>query len=162
MGENPEKKGVLPQIIVAVVVALLVGGTAPWWWNEIFHRNDVHQPFDHNNPNNNNKKPILGGRIVLTATSNPPIISQGQKTTINVFAQDSQGHPLSSATVTLSVGGGRFDQTGTATVSGQTDSSGVFRAYWSCNYCAPAYIGSVRITKPGYEEADSQWRIEIR
>ena len=161
MGENSEKRGVLPQIIVAVVVALLVGGTSPWWWNEIFHRNDIPKPYSPNHSSNNNNKPISGGPIMVSVSSNPPIISRGQKTTINVFAQDSQGHPLSSATVILSAGGGRFDQTGTSTVSGQTDASGVFRAYWSCNYCAPAYVGGLRVTKLGYEEGKSQLRIEI-
>lgn len=99
MPQNQEKKKVLPQIIVAVVVALLVGGTAPWWWKEIFPSHDVipHPPYY--DPNKIPlPKPISGGSIMLTATTNPPIISRDQKTTINVYAQNSQGNPLSSAT----------------------------------------------------------------
>lgn len=104
---------------------------------------------------------LHGGPIAATASANPSVISRGQQTSINVYAQDSQGRPLPSATVTLSSGGGRFSQTGTTTVSGPTDSSGAFRAFWSCDLCAPAYVGDVRITKPGYEEAKAQWRVEI-
>ena len=164
MAQNEERKGVLPQIIVAVVVALLVGGASPWWWKEIFHKNNGVNP-----PHGDSRvvppppaQIISGGPITVTATANPPVIPPGQQTTINVFAQDSQGRPLPSAIVTLSSGGGKFNVTGTTSVSGPTDSSGAFRAYWSCDYCAPAYDNTVRITKPGYEEAKAQWQVEIR
>jgi hypothetical protein len=43
MGENEERKGVLPQIIAAVVVTLLVGSSSPWWWNKIFHKDTPSQ-----------------------------------------------------------------------------------------------------------------------
>lgn len=163
MAKNEDKKGVLPQIIVAVVVALLVGGTSPWWWNEIFHKNNVVNPPNENTPYipPSQTEPIAGGPIIVTATANPPVVSRGQKTTINVYVQDSQGRPLPFATVTLSAGGGQFNRTGTTTVSGSTDSSGAFKAYWSCEYCAQAYVSGVRVTKSGYEEAKAQWRVEI-
>ena len=161
MAQNQEKKGVLLQIIAAVAIAILAGGTSPWWWNEVFPGNIPPEP--HPRPDaNSTRKPVSGGPIVVSVATNPPVISKGQKTAINVFAQNSQGQSLSSATVTVSAGGGRFDQTGTTRVSGQTDSSGMYRAYWTCNSCAPAYIGGIRITKTGYEEAESQWRIDIR
>ena len=165
MTKDSVKKGTLSQIIAAVVIALLVGSTSPWWWNEIFHKNKTTPQPPPNYSSSTNKgtfaKPILGGPIKITATTDPPVISKGQKTTINVFAQDFQGNPLSSATVTLSAGGGKFDQTGTTKAAGQTDLAGIFRAYWSCDYCAPVYIGSVRVIKSGYEKAKSQWRVEI-
>jgi hypothetical protein len=43
-----------------------------------------------------------------------------------IFFLYSQGKPLPFATVTLSSGGERFNRTGTAMVSGSTDSSGLF------------------------------------
>ncbi len=166
MAKNEDRKGVLPQIIVAVVVALLVGGTSPWWWNEIFHsnRSNVVHPSNQTTPVNppQPRQTIIGGPIVVTVTANPPVVSPGQPTLVNVYVQDSQGQSLPAAVVTLSSGGGRFDRSGTATVSGATDPAGVFQAYWSCAACAPAYVNSVRVTKPGYEEATAQWRVEIR
>jgi hypothetical protein len=164
MTKNEDRKGILPQIIAAVVVALLAGGTSPWWWNEIFHNNHIVNPPNGHTPSNplQQTEPISGGPIIVTATANPPVVSRGQNTTINVYVQDSQGRPLPFATVTLSSGGGRFNRTGTTTVSGPTDSSGAFDAYWSCDNCAPAYVSGVRVTKSGYEEAKAQWRVKIR
>jgi len=102
------------------------------------------------------------GPMIVTATPNPPVISRGQQTRVSVYVQDSQGRPLPQATVTLSAGGGRFNRTGTSTVSGATDSSGSYTGYWSCDPCAPAYVSEVRVTKPGLGEANAQWQVQIR
>ncbi len=178
MADKEDKKGILPQIIVAVVVALLVGGTSPWWWKEITKPGkvddnpaDVHhpassvppdKPHDGNPAKTPPDQPVSGGQIAVTATANPPVVSPHQQTTINVYVLDSQGQPLPSAIVTLSAGGGGFIGSGTTTVSGQTDSSGAFQGHWSCDYCARAYVGSVRVTKTGYLEAKSDWRVDIQ
>lgn len=165
MAEN-EYRSVLPQIIVAVVVALLVGTTSPWWWNEIFRKEKTNAPDSTHGTTSTNppkgQQATRGGAIVVTASANPAVISAGQRTAVNVYVQDSQGQPLASAIVTLSSGGGRFERSGTTTVSGSTDSSGTFQAYWSCDDCAPAYTNGVRVTKSDYEEANGQWRVEIR
>ena len=166
MAQNEGRKKVLSQIIIAVVVAMLVGSTAPWWWKEFFPGNTNNVGDTQNgNPGVEPSAPsqqTLGGSITVTATANPPVVSIGQRTSISTYVQDSQGRPLPFAVVTLSSGGGRFDRTGTTKVSGPTDPSGVFQAYWSCDPCAPAYISSARATKTGYEEADTQWRVQIR
>ena len=107
-------------------------------------------------------QPFGGGPIAVTATANPPVLSRGQQTSINVYVQDSQGRPLPHAMVTVSAGGGRFARTGTTAESGPTDSSGSFVGYWSCDPCARGYVGGVRVTKQGYSEASAQWRVEIR
>jgi hypothetical protein len=102
------------------------------------------------------------GPMVVTVTPNPPVISRGQQTRASVYVQDSHGRPLPQATVTLSSGGGRFNRTGTSTVSGATDSSGSYTGYWSCDPCAPAYMSGVRVTKPGLGEANARWQVQIR
>jgi hypothetical protein len=173
------------QIIIAIIsVVGVLGGALIANWNNIFPppqpkppteqagKYNPPSPFDVEStkplhPDNKNvdqshpEQPISGGPIVVTATANPPVVSRGQETTINVYVQDSKGKPLPSATVTLSSGGGRFRGSGTTTVAGETDSSGAFQGYWSCDNCAAGYIGDVRVTKPGYEEAKFEWRVEI-
>ncbi len=105
---------------------------------------------------------IVGGPIIVTATANPNVLSSGQETAVRVYVQDSQGSPLPNAIVTLSSGGGQFKSTGTTSMSGSTNASGSFVGYWSCNPCAPGYVSGVRVTKKGYTEANTKWRVEIR
>ena len=174
MAQNGEKKGVLPQIITAVVITLLVGGSAPWWWKELFDQGGKTPPqptnaFVPNPAPNPTPKPapvpppakVAKEAMTVTAAANPAVISSGQQTAISVYVQDAQGRPLSAATVTCTVGGGRFKRTGTATVSGLTDFSGIFQAQWSCDNCASSYEGAVRVTKADYQEGKAQWRVEI-
>lgn len=160
MGKDGNGNSVLPQIVATVVVALLVGGTSPWWWNEFFATKEGKDPPS---PNvSESAYAPIGGPITVTATANPPIVSVREKTTVNVYVQDSQGQALAEAVVTLSSGGGQFDHSGTTRVSGPTNSSGVFRALWSCDPCSQGYTGSVRVTKSGYHEAQTRWQIRIR
>lgn len=105
--------------------------------------------------------PAGGGSIRVTTIVNPPVVSRGQQTLVRVYVQDGQGRPLPQAMVTLSSGGGRFARTGTPSVSGLTDSSGSFVDYWSCNPCSRAYVNGVKVTKPGYTEANAGWRVDI-
>lgn len=105
--------------------------------------------------------PTPGGPILITITANPPAISPGQRTAVNVYVRDSRGLPIPSAVVTILSGGGSFDRTGATKVSGQTDSSGAFRDYWSCSPCARAYGFGVQVTKAGYDEAQAEFQVDI-
>jgi len=106
--------------------------------------------------------PLVGGGLIhVTTTVNPPVVSRGQQTQVRIYVRDGQGRPLPQAMVTLSSGGGRFAGTGTPSVSGLTDASGSFVDYWSCNPCARGYVNGVRVTKPGYTEANAGWRVDI-
>ena len=143
--------------ILSGIFVTVVGGVVVWY---IIQELNDNRPSPEPSPS-----PIIpttNGPIIVTASVNPPVISVGQQTMISVYAQDSQGLPLPFATVTVSAGGGRFNRTGTSTASGPTDSSGVFRAYWSCDPCSWRYTNSVRVTKPGYQEANAQWQVDIQ
>jgi len=150
MPKNGERRGVLPQIIVAVVVALLVGSTAPWWWNEIFHkRNDV--------------IPIHGGQIQVRCTASPHSIPAGGQVGIRVLAFMEQGSPVSGANVRIESGGGWFSASGTTTEVGQTDSAGVFTTQWrSPSPAARGYGMDITVTKNGFTEGRGECNVPIQ
>jgi len=160
-------KGILPQIIVAVTIALIAGGSSPWWWNELINRKSTKIVIDPKEVDPSapviNDKPelVLSGPMRVTASVIPTVVHRGQTTKVNVFVQDAKGNPIPAATVSLSAGGGYFSRTETSSVSGSTDSSGVFKAKWKCDQCAPSYRSGVRVTKPGYDEIKESWRVTI-
>jgi hypothetical protein len=164
-------KGILPQIVVAVTIALIAGGSAPWWWDEITSRGPTKspsptpidsKPVDSTKPTTSEKsESIASGPMRVTASVIPTVVRRGQTTKVNVFVQDAQGNPSPSATVSLTAGGGYFSRTEARAVSGSTDSTGVFKAKWKCDQCAPSYKSGIRVTKPDYEEVKESWRIKI-
>jgi hypothetical protein len=97
----------------------------------------------------------------VTTSVIPSVVRRGQTAKVNVFVQDAQGNPISSATVSLTAGGGYFSRTETSAVSGSTDSTGVFKAKWKYDQCAPAYRSGTRVTKTGYKEVKGNWLIKI-
>jgi hypothetical protein len=165
MAQNGEKRGVLPQIIVAVVVALLVGGTAPWWWNEIFHkRNDVvTTPKPPEGQNKIPPKVVQGGQIRVRCTANPHSIPAGGQVEIRVLAFTEQNTPVSGANVSIESGGGWFSKSGTTTEIGQTDSGGVFVTQWrSPSPATTGYGMGVTVTKDGFTEGKSECNVVIQ
>jgi len=165
MAQNGEKKGVLPQIIVAVVVALLVGGTAPWWWNEIFHKRNDAIPTP-KSPNDQKKTPseaVHGGQVRVRCTTNPQSIPAGGQVEIRILAFTEQNTPVSGANVSIESGGGWFSVSGTTTEIGQTDFGGVFVTQWkSPNPAASGYGMGVTVTKKGFTEGRSQCNVPIQ
>jgi hypothetical protein len=165
MAQNGERRGVLPQIIVAVVVALLVGGTAPWWWNEIFHkRNEVIPPP--RPPAHQKRVPseaVHGGQIRIQCTANPHAIPAGGQVEIRVLAFTEQNSPVSGANVSIRSGGGWFSASGTTTEIGQTDSGGVFVTHWrSPKPAASAYGMDVTVTRNGFTEGKGECNVPIQ
>lgn len=150
MARNEERKGVLPQIIVAVVVALLVGGSAPWWWHIVF-------------PEKHDGTQTVGGQIQVQCTANPPSILAGGPAEIRVLAFTQPSSPVSSANVRIEAGGGWFSASGTTTVVGQTAPDGVFMTQWlSPNPAARAYGMNVLVTKNGFAEGRGECNIRIQ
>ena len=165
MAQNGERRGVLPQIIVAVVVALLVGGTAPWWWNEIFHkRSDViPAPKPPGGQDKTPPKVVQGGQIQVQCTANPHSIPAGGQVEIRVLAFTEQNSPVSGANVSIKSGGGWFSASGTTTEIGQTDSGGVFITQWrSPKPAASAYGMDVTVARSGFTEGKSQCNVPIQ
>ena len=165
MAQNGEKRGVLPQIIVAVVVALLVGGTAPWWWNEIFHkRNAVIPPSKSADAQKKaSSEAVHGGQIRVQCTANPHSIPAGGQVEIRVLAFTEQNSPVSGANVSIKSGGGWFSASGTTTEIGQTDSGGVFITRWrSPNPATSGYGMGVTVTKNGFTEGKGECNVPVQ
>jgi hypothetical protein len=74
----------------------------------------------------------------LTITANPDKIAEGETTELNVTVVNWQGTPVPGATVTISTAGGTFLSSREMSVTGKTDSSGIFRTTWGAY---PPYIG---------------------
>lgn len=105
--------------------------------------------------------PISEGTLGVTVNVNPSVLVPGQKTKILIHVKDTQGKSLPQAEVSLYSGGGKYSRTGTTTVSGSTDESGNFVAYWFCESCAPGYVSDIKIKKEGYNKANGQWSVKI-
>jgi hypothetical protein len=176
MARNQERKGVLPQIIVAVVVALLVGGTSPWWWRELFPNNPPVNPTPNPPanitppptapPRNGNEVVVRGGQIRVGCTANPYSIPAGGQVEVNILAFTEQNSPVSSANVLIQSGGGWFSSSGTASEVGQTDPGGAFRTLWRApNPALPEgkYYGmNVTVTKDGFTEGKCEFRVTMQ
>lgn len=150
MAQNEEKKGVLPQIIVAVFIALLVGGTAPWWWKEIFNKPPQDSaPVIPKPP----QIPVQGGQIQVRCTARPHSIPAGGQVEIRVLAFTEQNSPISGASVRIEAAGGWFSSSGTTTEIGQTDSGGVFMTQWrSPRPASRGYGMRAIVNKKGFTE----------
>lgn len=165
MSQNEERKGVLPQIIVAVVVALLVGGTSPWWVNEIFHkRNDVNTTQGSGLVSSTQTiVTVQGGQIQVRCTASPHSIPAGGQVAIRILAYTEQDSPVNGANVRIESGGGWFSSSGTTTEVGETGSGGVFMTQWrSPNPAARAYGMGVTVTKNGFSEGRGECNVPIQ
>jgi hypothetical protein len=165
MSQNEERKGVLPQIIVAVVVALLVGGTSPWWWNEIFHKNDNVNQYQGSAPVRSTPKrvPVQGEQIKVRCTARPHSIPAGGQVEIRILAFTEQSSPVSGAGVRIEAGGGWYSLSGTTTEIGQTDSSGVFMTHWKApKPAARGYGMSAIVSKNGFTDGKCEFTVPIQ
>jgi len=83
----------------------------------------------------------------MQVSTRSPSVKAGGSATIMVRVHTSAGEPLPRARVRISVGGGSFWTTRTATVDGFTDGDGLFRAVWTTE-------------KAGNYRADTTYRFE--
>jgi hypothetical protein len=91
-------------------------------------------------------------QAACTATS---VVLAGQHGQVRVFALSGDGRRLSGATVDLSAGGGWFEGSTAATVTGTTNSAGVFKTVWhtperSAFTTDIQYLFSAVVSKTGY------------
>ncbi len=94
---------------------------------------------------------------VLTAISLP-----GEESAIMVVALTSQGAPVAEANVEIAMGGGWFKGSGTTTVTGKTNTHGIFLTRWRApNPAAAGYEGTVKVRKDGFTEGMSDFTISI-
>ena len=113
-------------------------------------------------------------KLYMRAVTSPPSVAAGEKATIYVTVADENNQVIPGAFVLINAGGGKFLERenmiynpngrlhGPFSVSGQTDSRGVYTGWWVCKPCAQAYVLSVEATKDGYIEASGEVTINIR
>jgi hypothetical protein len=106
--------------------------------------------------------PVQGGPINVNAGTHPAVVSKGQPTDIKVEAFSNQGDPIPGAHVKISAGGGVFLDSAGLVVEGQTDINGVYVTPWKCMQCAPAYVFSIEVTKPGFDKGKSEATVNIK
>ena len=92
-------------------------------------------------------------------------------TEILVRVTTTEDRPLWGAEVTITSGGGSFGgrprsfertpRRRSSGISGWTDREGVFKAVWSCERCAPAYVLGIRVVRKGYMEAATELEIKV-
>jgi len=100
--------------------------------------------------------------IRIEAQSAPKTVSPGGDAGIIVSVWDANGQGIPNASVTVSAGGGTFSGSGASTVTGNTNSSGVFRTSWrSPNPAAKGYVMGVKVTKEGYQNSTAQLTVPI-
>jgi len=105
--------------------------------------------------------PGPGGQMTVRANTHPETISRGQPTEILVKVLTPQGDPIPQAHIKISAGGGLFHHSNTTTIEGETNAQGDFSTPWKCNQCAPAYVFSIEVTKPGFEKITTQAQVNI-
>lgn len=153
---NTETKVALIGAIATIIAAIIA---SPYLFNNADNGDHPIDGADHES--------IPTGPITVEASSYPRTISPGGSSQITVLALVNNQR-LPDADVRIRIGGGYFEDTGTTTTTGRTDSSGVFRAIWH-TYEASAYSGGgmsyqleINIEKPGYEAGQAYPEIFIR
>ena len=106
--------------------------------------------------------PVQAGPININAGTHPATISKGQPTDIKVEAFSNQADPIPDAHVKISAGGGVFLDSKGLVIEGQTDIDGVFVTPWKCMQCAPAYVFSIEVTKPGFDKGKAEAKVNIK
>lgn len=94
----------------------------------------------------------------VTITANPIKISEGEETELNVTVVSEQGIPVSGATVNINAGYGTFLSSHDTSVTGKTDSSGIFRTRWGAYppWLPGGLVMAATVTKEGMYDAG--WR----
>lgn len=117
--------------------------------------------------------PSTKALYIQGAVTEPPSVASGEKATIHVTVVNDENQVVEGATIFVESGGGMFLETATTaydpngslqgpfSTSGQTDSNGVYTAWWVCNPCAAGYEMSVKASKEGYTEAIGELTINI-
>jgi hypothetical protein len=162
LGKEKSKIRVLIPIVFAAAVVFLVGGTSPWWWTRLFPEKNINRtelPLENPRPP---RTPSTGEPVRIECTANPQAIPSGGQAGIRVFVFNEQNIPISGAIVLIESGGGWFSSNGTTSVTGQTDSGGVFTTKWKApNPALKGYILSVTATRTGILDAKGECQVPI-
>jgi hypothetical protein len=117
---------------------------------------------------------VPGKRLNVRAVTAAPSVGPGGKSTIYVTVTDEVGNVVTGAKVLIEAGGGKFLNNAKAvydpkarlhgpfSVSGKTESNGVYTAWWVCSPCARGYVMSVKASKEGCTDANGKMTVTIK
>jgi hypothetical protein len=106
--------------------------------------------------------PVVRRQATVTAAATPPVVSQGEATTIAVTVRNAAGQPVGGVKVVLSADGGTFTTAGQPRLDGVTGADGVFRAEWRCQPCAPAHQIGVDVSAAGLQSQRATIGVKTR
>lgn len=110
---------------------------------------------------------IQTGPISVSVNSDPRVVSPGGSTEITVFATASDNSVIPNAHVTLSAGGGAFQETGATKVVGSTNEKGVYHTTWRTNEASAytgdmSYVIGVEVKKEGFDQGKGEIQVFVR
>jgi hypothetical protein len=106
---------------------------------------------------------VQGGPILVRCVVAPSSIPAGGQAEIRISAFSGTGYPVTGASVRIMSGGGWFQNSGSTTEVGTTDSKGVFTTRWRAPAPAAAGYGmSVTVTKQGFAEGKNECMVPIQ
>lgn len=104
----------------------------------------------------------MPGALAVRANANPATVAPGAATRILVQVVSQQDSPMPGVAVTVSAGGGSFQESGGTQVTGYTDANGQFATRWSCSPCAASYVLAIEARNPAFQPATAQLTVAIR
>jgi beta-lactam-binding protein with PASTA domain len=106
---------------------------------------------------------VQGGPIRVRCVVTPSSIPAGGQAEIRIGAFSGTGSPVTGASVRIMSGGGWFQNSGSTTEVGTTDSKGVFTTRWRAPAPAAAGYGmSVTVTRQGFSEGKNECMVPIQ
>jgi beta-lactam-binding protein with PASTA domain len=106
---------------------------------------------------------VQGGPIRVRCVVTPSSIPAGGQAEIKIGAFSGTGSPVTGASVRIMSGGGWFQNSGSTTEVGTTDSKGVFTTRWRAPAPAAAGYGmSVTVTRQGFSEGKNECMVPIQ
>jgi beta-lactam-binding protein with PASTA domain len=107
--------------------------------------------------------PVQGGPIQARCLVKPASIPAGGQAEIRIGAYSGANSPVTGATVRIVSGGGRFQNSGTRTEVGTTNSQGIFTTrWWAPAPAAAGYGMDVTVTKEGFDGWRGECRVPIQ
>jgi len=107
------------------------------------------------------------GSIIIKSAASPVKVDAGKTALITVSALTPDGKsPLPGASVTITAGGGLFEEAGTHKITGSTDNNGTFKAIWrtqpkSAYQANIDYVFNIEVSKAGYASSRGETAISV-
>jgi hypothetical protein len=98
--------------------------------------------------------------MVLKIWPSASKVKAGDRTSIQVHVLTRDNRNPAKANVTIQAEGGKFVNTGTRKIQGQTDNRGLFWAVWRAEEPGTTYVFSVEVSKAGFQSAKGETKVQ--